>query len=686
MQRTQNLSPRALVFYFSLIVALIFTAYSNHFNNAFHFDDSHVIESNLFIQSLDNIPLFFKDATTISSLPTNQQYRPMVTTSLAIDYWLGHELKPFWFHVSTFCWYILQCLLMYFFFLKIANTAVSSKWNPYFSLFAMTWYGVHAANAETINYVSARSDSLSTCWLMLSFIVFIGLPAYRKWGLHLVPIVIAALFKQTVIVFPALLSLYVLYFEEQASLTVLFEKKSWPIIKNLFKKNLSSWIVCAIMFVLVTHMDPVTFSPGGTSVYQYLITQPYVFVHYFITFFFPLQLSADTDLSLLPQIIDDRFFIGIGFVLSMLTVAFLASKKTATRPVSFGIFWFFIALLPTSSFIPLAEVANDHRIFFPFIGLLLAVAFGFYLIILKNKTFLNKHKLFKAIIATGLLFLLAAHAYGTYQRNKVWLTQESLWHDVTLKSPKNGRGLMNYGLTQMSKGNYPEAEIYLTKALTYTPYYPALHINLAILNNALGKLAEAETYYQNALRYGNQSPEALLWYARFNQIKNPERAEESLLLCLQKNPKDIEARHLLMQIYFTADKWSELNQQALTTIKIIPNDAIAQEYLTQSKTKKGKIALMLDDIAKDKTPEKYIQLSLLYFDRKEYEQSIKATQQAIKLKPDFAIAYNNQCASYNELKEYKKAAAACQHALTIDPSLTLARNNLNASLESLKKK
>ena len=45
-------------------------------------------------------------------------------------------------------------------------------------------------------------------------------------------------------------------------------------------------------------------------------------------------------------------------------------------------------------------------------------------------------------------------AYGTRQRNIVWRTEESLWLDATIKSPDNGRGLMNYGVIQMDKGNY----------------------------------------------------------------------------------------------------------------------------------------------------------------------------------------------------------------------------------------
>ena len=56
-------------------------AYANHFRNSFHFDDSHTVESNLFIRDLRNVPRFFTDVRTFSSLPPNQSYRPVVTTT-----------------------------------------------------------------------------------------------------------------------------------------------------------------------------------------------------------------------------------------------------------------------------------------------------------------------------------------------------------------------------------------------------------------------------------------------------------------------------------------------------------------------------------------------------------------------------------------------------------------------------
>ncbi|MGE3824198.1 MAG: hypothetical protein AB7G44_08225, partial [Bacteroidia bacterium] len=85
-----------------LALAGLVLTYSNHFNNPFHFDDAHTIETNAAIRDIKNISRFFVDGTTSSSLPANQAYRPGLTTLNAIDFWLGGKdvPVPFYYHRS----------------------------------------------------------------------------------------------------------------------------------------------------------------------------------------------------------------------------------------------------------------------------------------------------------------------------------------------------------------------------------------------------------------------------------------------------------------------------------------------------------------------------------------------------------------------------------------------------------
>jgi protein O-mannosyl-transferase len=325
----------------------------------------------------------------------------------------------------------------------------------------------------------------------------------------------------------------------------------------------------------------------------------------------------------------------------MLLVAYIASRKQETRPISFGILWFFIALIPTSSFVPLAEVMNDHRMFFPFIGLMLAVCWTLGLFIIRSEQMLVKNSFVGAVVIIALLSILTGHAFGTYQRNKVWRTEESLWHDVTIKSPGNGRGLMNYGLTQMEKGNYQKALEYFERALTLTPHYSYLHVNLAILKDVLNQPVEAERYFRNALQYDPNNPESYYFYARWLTGRN--RAEEAVPLlrqALQLSPAHSSAQSLLNQVL---------------------------SHAAQGNTKTAKTGT---------TPEYYLNLSLQHHNAGRYQDSVDACKEALKIKPDYDLAYNNICAAYNELKMWDKAIEACEKGIGLNQDNQLLKNNL----------
>ena len=349
----------------TFFLALVLT-YSNHFHNAFHFDDSHTVVDNAFIRDIKNIPLFFTDSKTFSSNPMNQSYRPLTTATFAVDYRLGNGLSStFYFHLSTFLWYIVLCILIYLLFLNIINTALEHEWNRYLALFGAAWYGLHTANAETVNYICQRAEVLSTLSVVAGLVIYAYLPKWRKLFIYLIPFITGMLFKEQTVVFAPLLFLYIHFFEKQFSLRDIFKPKHFIVT---LRASLPALIACFAMTLFVLKMASPSFTPGGASRFHYMLTQPFVMLHYFISFFLPFNLSADSDWKVFTNIFDDRVITGIIFVSIMLYIAYTTSKKRETRPVAFGILWFFLALLPTSGFIPLAEVMNDHRMFFPFVG------------------------------------------------------------------------------------------------------------------------------------------------------------------------------------------------------------------------------------------------------------------------------------------------------------------------------
>jgi tetratricopeptide (TPR) repeat protein len=327
---------------------------------------------------------------------------------------------------------------------------------------------------------------------------------------------------------------------------------------------------------------------------------------------------------------------------------------------------------------------NDHRIFFPYIGLAIAVVWTMYLLFLSlGKRFMHL-KMFLPAVIFSCIILLSAYAYGTYQRNKVWHTDESLWKDVTEKSPKNARGLMNYGLALMAKGDYKGAEDYFTRAIKLWPYYPYLHINMGILKNAIGNTNEAEQYFKNAITYRADLPESYYYYADFlYKQKRVAEAINNIQKALQLSPAHLYARNLLMTVYFEQGEFDKLRNLIYETLKIFPDNAEAKYFLQAIQGKKSRLDMLIETTKNNPTPENYINLSLEYYNAGKYYECISACEEALKLNPDLDVAYNNICSAYNMLQQWDKAIKAGQKAVELNPANQLAKNNLQVAITGM---
>ena len=366
-------------------------------------------------------------------------------------------------------------------------------------------------------------------------------------------------------------------------------------------------------------------------------------------FFLPVNLSADTDWKAVTNPFDDRVIAGVIFIACAVWLIAVTSRRRETRPIAFGLLWFFIALAPTSSVIPLAEVTNDHRMYFPFVGLTLAVTWAIALALAAWPPLLAGRRWARALVIGAGTLLIAGHAAGTWQRNEVWRTEESLWLDVTRKSPENGRGLMTYGVIQMGKGDYDAAQQYFDRALQYVPRYAYLHVNLAILKGARRDFTAAERHFREAQQYDPANPVSYMYYARW--LDSVGRLDEALVLAqraVDLSPADQGARDVLNTI-------QEHQRRALHAPAVQPE-----------------------------SPERWLALSMAHYLAGRYEECIDTSRQAIRLRPDYAEAYNNICAAQNALGRYAEAATACEAALALKPDFELAKNNLAAARARLK--
>jgi len=175
--------------------------------------------------------------------------------------------------------------------------------------------------------------------------------------------------------------------------------------------------------------------------------------------------------------------------------------------------------------------------------------------------------------------VLSAHAVGTYQRNQVWATEETLWEDVVQKSPRNARALMNYGLSQMSKGRYQKAKNLFDRGKVIWPNYSHLETNLGIVTDRLGDPEAAERHFKRAIQLRWNFPGGHYFYARW--LVEQGRAEEALGRlkdALGISPNYSAARTMLMNLYAAKGTEAELAPLVQETLALFPQNPLSMSY------------------------------------------------------------------------------------------------------------
>ena len=317
---------------------------------------------------------------------------------------------------------------------------------------------------------------------------------------------------------------------------------------------------------------------------------------------------------------------------------------------------------------PLAEVANEHRIFFPYVGLSLAVVWW---VALQTSDWLGNRIRWRAAFLRAAwvlaIFVLCGHAFGTYQRNKVWYSGETLWRDVIEKSSANGRALMNYGLTQMSQGKYVQAKRLFERAKIHVPNYAHLQTNLGIVDDKLGDKVSAERHFVRALQLQADFPEGHYYYAHWLVDQGRSRqAIPRLQRAIRLSPSLSHSRKLLMNLYFAQGARAQLSALVKDTLGVLSTEPTALVYAG------GEIPF------KSETPSSvsYYNMGFTFTKQERHLDAAVAYRQALKFQPVSADALNNLGWSLGKLGFFPEAIPLLEQALQLRPAFTLAQNNL----------
>lgn len=180
----------------------------------------------------------------------------------------------------------------------------------------------------------------------------------------------------------------------------------------------------------------------------------------------PHALNIDPDLPVFtgwaPVLLPEALLLA-----ALLAAGIFGLKKQS--PAGFGLLWFFLHLVPTNSFIPRLDVANERQLYLASWGLFLAVAAGADLVREKRGPRRTAAVAAVLVIALGVL---------TVSRNTVYRSEVALWEDSARKSPGKARAWNNLGYAYQQAGRFRDAEAAYLRALRVDPGYALARGNL----------------------------------------------------------------------------------------------------------------------------------------------------------------------------------------------------------------
>ena len=151
----------------------------------------------------------------------------------------------------------------------------------------------------------------------------------------------------------------------------------------------------------------------------YLVTQFKVLVHYLQLLFVPFWQNVDHGISVSKSLIGWQELLGLIIFIGSLFVAYKTFRRHPL--ISFGIVWFFVTISVESSIIPIRDVMMEHRLYLPMFGFALSFIGLVYLLVGQQRSRYANYGFIGLLIFLGII---------TFNRNKGWASDYTLWKDI----------------------------------------------------------------------------------------------------------------------------------------------------------------------------------------------------------------------------------------------------------------
>jgi tetratricopeptide (TPR) repeat protein len=311
--------------------------------------------------------------------------------------------------------------------------------------------------------------------------------------------------------------------------------------------------------------------------------------------------------------------------------------------IKFCILAALVALAP-ATLVPLNVLVNEHRIYLSMAFLSIAWAWCLMPLLairgLDENHFVASHRGERLKFRFGtkgiacVFLFLSLLGLGTFQRNKVWLDEISLWQDAVRKAPTMYRTHMHLAGALMKEGNKEEALKHFERAASLAPDVVETHYNLGNAWKEAQNVIKAKDAYERSLALNPQFVAAWVNLAALYQdLKEYGKAENRLLKAEAIDPDAADIKRRLGIIYGLQNRL----------------DAAEKMYLKAIDLKK-------------ECAECYYSLANLYFTQKRYVAAVEAYKIALDLQANdrhpldiLGDIYYNLGDTYLRLGHYNQA-------------------------------
>lgn len=555
-----------------IIVLLTTIVYLNSFHNSFHFDDNYTIIADSLIKDIHNLP----------AIVSQFLQRPLLRITFAINYCIG-GVHVFSYHLFNLLFHIIVSIELYILCRLLVKKFSKQQNSPsFFPLLTALFFSLHPLHTGSVTYISSRSAVLAAVFFLLSFILFLKALSSEKHYrtvfifLYGFTFILGLGVKELVTTLPVVAFAYT-FIEFDGNFRSYIRRFCVPLTMGFLLLGL--YFLARYFFLPSLIPAERNIYEGVLPRYQYFLTELNVVVFQYLKWLIIPIGGPYVD----PDIPPETTFWGASTIAStiiILSLIFTAFRFRRKQPIlSFGILWYFITLIPTSSIFPLGDVAVERHVYIPSIGFSLIV--GFVLDKLRGNLSL------RTVLAVYAL-IFASFLYLTIERNSIWKNELTLWEDAVKKSPDKIRVLNNRAYAYIIEGELDTAERYYKELLERFPEYPYGHNNLGTIYYKTGRINEAIHEYIKAVKlrpmYAFFRINLGLAYEKKGLL---EEAIKEFNNALRLEPSNAKAMTFLASTLAKNGDFERSMQFAKRSIKLQPDDPLAHYVIGYSYERLG---------------------------------------------------------------------------------------------------